>query len=496
MAGKARDKHEMIAPNLTAPPIQAVSEPVALRLYAAAATLIALGVYLLTLAPDLTWANAATDGGELITAAATLGIPHPPGYPLYVVLGKLFSMLPLGTVALRFNLLSAVCGALAVGVLVLAIGTFHGSRVRPPFAAATALLFGFAPLVWSQATVAEVYTLNLLLLAVFLLAWSRAGASGWSGLWLGLAITTHLTSLLMLPALLVGRGRGRALAGLAAGLTPLLLLPLLARSDSPVVWGQPADLAGWWWLVSGRLYAANLQAALDGERVLALLQALALGPVALVVAGRTLDKPLARLTAVTGERHATLILWAIPLAYGAFGLLYATADAAVMLLPGLMVAALLLAPRLAALGRASLVLPMLLVILGYPTQNLSGSEPRALAGAVFAAAPADAILLAPGDQTIFTLWYFHHVEGWRPDLILVDSNLFAFDWYRERLARQYPSIIVPEADDLTAFQRLNAPRRPFCSVSLGAPASPRAATALEGQALAGSFGLNCVEGVN
>ena len=57
-----------------------------------ASGIIALGLYLLTIAPDLTWANASLDGVELVTASATLGIPHPPGYPTYVILGKAFSL--------------------------------------------------------------------------------------------------------------------------------------------------------------------------------------------------------------------------------------------------------------------------------------------------------------------------------------------------------------------------------------------------------------------
>ncbi|CUS02558.2 conserved membrane protein of unknown function [Candidatus Promineifilum breve] len=489
----------MIAPNPATPLTSNVNEPAALRLYAAAATLVTLGVYLLTLAPDLSWANAATDGGELITAAVTLGIPHPPGYPLYVILGKVFSLLPVGTVALRFNLLSAVCGALAVGVLVLAIGAYHRGRVRPPVAVAAALLFGFAPLVWSQAIVTEVYTLNLLLLAVFLLAWSRAGASGWSGFWLGLAITTHLTSLLMLPALLVGHRRSRAVvgltvAGLALGLTPLLLLPLLARGDSPVVWGQPTDLAGWWWLVSGRLYAANVQPALDGERLLSLLRALAFGPAALIMARRTAGTTVGEWVVAIQRQRSSIVLAIIALAYAAFALVYGATDAAVMLLPGLMVAVLLLSPRLAMLGRASLLLPLLLVIWGYPTQKLSGREPRALADAVFAAAPPDAILLASGDQTTFTLWYFHHVEGRRPDIVVADADLFAFDWYRARLARQNPAILVPVADDLAAFQRLHASHRPFCAVGLAAPLP--AGSPSDSRPSGGAPYLNCIERVN
>ncbi|HUM72551.1 MAG TPA: DUF2723 domain-containing protein, partial [Chloroflexota bacterium] len=78
---------------------------------------LALTVYLLTLSPDLTWANFSSDGGELITAALTWGVPHPPGYPAYVVVAHFFSWLPVGTAVYRLNLLSAVCVAGAVGLV-------------------------------------------------------------------------------------------------------------------------------------------------------------------------------------------------------------------------------------------------------------------------------------------------------------------------------------------------------------------------------------------
>ena len=53
-------------------------------------------VYWRTLAPGLTWANDGADGGDLITAAATGGVPHPGGYPLYILLARLFQFLPAG----------------------------------------------------------------------------------------------------------------------------------------------------------------------------------------------------------------------------------------------------------------------------------------------------------------------------------------------------------------------------------------------------------------
>jgi hypothetical protein len=126
-------------------------------------------------------------------------------------------------------------------------------------AAAAALAFACLPLVWGQAVVAEVYALNLLFVAAFVLAWAGRGPTAGTGLLLGLAVTTHPTSLLVLPAALLGtrQGRWRLLAGFAVGLLPLLFCPAGAWRQ-PGRPGRPDTLSGWWWLVSGHLYTVNL----------------------------------------------------------------------------------------------------------------------------------------------------------------------------------------------------------------------------------------------
>lgn len=438
-------------------------------LLALATSLIVLGVYLFSIAPDLTWANAAPDGVELVTASATLGIPHPPGYPTYVILGKIFSWLPLGTVAFRYNLFSAVATAGAAGILVLAIRAHH-SRIRPAAAMSASLLFAFAPLVWSQAVVAEIYGLNLLVLTVFLLIWLRRGATFWSGFWLGLAMTTHLTSIFFLPALLFAGGRNllRPIAGMIAGLFPLLLLPLLAAGNSPVVWGEPTSLHAWWWLVSGRLYAANLRPALDFDHLAGIFRALALGPAAIAGASHAMAEP-PRLEELVrpGEQRARRLLVFTASIYIAFALLYHTPDAAVNLLPALMILSLLIAPVLDRLGKAALLLPLVLVTLTFSARDLSGErEVRPNALRLLNEAPEDALLLTPGNRTIFTIFYFQHIENVRSDIRVADANLFAFDWYRDQLREQHPELFVPEGDDLAAFQRVNAESRPFCLADL------------------------------
>src|ERR1044071_5372244 len=76
-------------------------------------SIVALLLYLVTLAPS----TAMWDTSEYIAAAYTLGIPHPPGNPLFVILGRVFAILPIASsVAVRINILAAICSAASAGM--------------------------------------------------------------------------------------------------------------------------------------------------------------------------------------------------------------------------------------------------------------------------------------------------------------------------------------------------------------------------------------------
>src|SRR5712692_10174765 len=92
-----------------------VTKPWVLRdaLLAAVTGIAALAVYLCTLAPTVT----PEDSGELIAAAYTLGVPHPPGYPLWCLLAQLFRLVPGPNPAFAINLMSAVLGAIAASLV-------------------------------------------------------------------------------------------------------------------------------------------------------------------------------------------------------------------------------------------------------------------------------------------------------------------------------------------------------------------------------------------
>ncbi|MGH2395562.1 MAG: glycosyltransferase family 117 protein [bacterium] len=138
-------------------------------LWAAVVTAVVLAVYLLTLAPT----TAFWDTSEYIAAAKVLGIPHPPGNALFVLVAHTFGLLPLAeSYAVRINLFAAVTSALSAGLWFLVterwlrkVVTHAGLRLAT--AASGVLIGAFSWTVWNQSTVNEkVYTLSMLSLAL------------------------------------------------------------------------------------------------------------------------------------------------------------------------------------------------------------------------------------------------------------------------------------------------------------------------------------------
>ena len=195
------------------------------------------------------------DSGDLLTAISVLGIPHPSGYPLYVLAAKAWSLvfffLPL---PLSVSLLSAACGAAACAVLYRAA---RESGVDTLPAAAAAWLFAFAPSVWAEANIQRVYTLNALFVALALrlgLRWSRESRDRdlvAAAFVCGLGASNHLEmgvvglavgvfALISRPAILRRWKLLGTCAGVAIlGLLPYVYLPLRARAHPLLDWGHP-----------------------------------------------------------------------------------------------------------------------------------------------------------------------------------------------------------------------------------------------------------------
>ncbi len=214
---------------------------------------VTLLIYIVTLAPSV----LPGDAGELIAASRTLSVAHPPGYPLYLMLGRIFSSIfAFGSVAYRYNLMSAVLASVLTAFVYLVARGLGAGRWA---GVVVALGLATREAWWLQATGAEVYTLNAVFVTALLLialAGARRGDSvlvlmGLAG---GLAVSHHLSLVYALAAavigLLVSGVRPRlnavvvALLFLMLGLTVWLYIPIRSAQAPPLTWGETSTLDG------------------------------------------------------------------------------------------------------------------------------------------------------------------------------------------------------------------------------------------------------------
>ena len=165
--------------------------------------LIAFAVYLRTLMPDV---GGPEDSAKFQYVGAALGTAHPPGYPLHTLLSHAFSYLPVGTIAYRANLLSAVMGSIAVGFAALLGRGMGSSRVA---CAMGALGLAFGAGFWNYSVLAEVYTLGaavLLGIVYWLVRWRQTGRDGHlfaAAFCFALALGNHLSIVAIAPAIII-----------------------------------------------------------------------------------------------------------------------------------------------------------------------------------------------------------------------------------------------------------------------------------------------------
>ena len=476
------------------------------------AGVITFVVYLRTMAPSV----VAGDSAELQTVGYTLGIAHPTGYPLFVLLAKLFTFLPFGTVAYRVNLVSAVFGAATVYVLVR---TARGLSGDDGAAIVAGLTLAFGAVFWSQAVAAEVYTLNAFFIAlmIYLMARDEEGAPERRegqrppyALWLtfGFSLTHHRTAALLAPALvtyavLAHRRMRPASARTFLATMGLVSLPLTAYLYLPLRW--PAVNGGsldweqfrWYVLGSGYSFALRLEALWaevgrygfflnllrDQVTIPGLLLA-TLGVLALLV-----RRPRsALLTLLSGG------------AFALFPIAYHVPDAAVFSIPLAIVFALWLAVGLAALmswvdrltvrrmhlaGGAGLclalaaLLPGALLAANFATNDASRDWVLDRWGrtALAQRVPLGAIVVADMWR-LSALRYFYGVEA--PErgvaVVMPDTEAVANQIIGDSLNAGRPAYLARYLPGLERKYRLNA-AGPLVEVTTGTPATPPPAVA-------------------
>ena len=225
---------------------------------AAAVTVLVLAGYLVTLAPSVTF----WDAGEFIAATRTLGIPHPPGTPLFVLIAHLWAaILPIGEYAFRTNLLSALLSALGAGFLFLVayetlgratsdLPPAEGALFRNGGALAATLIGAFTFTQWQNSNETEVYAVaggTIALTAWLCLVWRRRRRDGGPA-----------ANMLLLILYIAGLSIGNHLLALLVGPAVVMFLwatlraePAADRAVRQREWAEVAVVAGTWALLIG-----------------------------------------------------------------------------------------------------------------------------------------------------------------------------------------------------------------------------------------------------
>jgi tetratricopeptide (TPR) repeat protein len=385
------------------------------------------------------------DSGELVAAVDVLGIPHPTGYPLYVLLGKLWTLLvPLGSVAYRMSLFSAATAAAACAVL---YWLCRSLALHPVAALTAAGLLGFGESFWGEANVQRVYSLNALFVVL-----ATAAAVHWcqrrstrllalSFLFCGLGATNHtflgvyaviLGAFVVLnePRILIDPRRLAVIAvSMIVGLLPYLYLPIRSRMNPPLDWGNPETLDAFIGVVTRRGFweRAWMESPAD------------VFPIAadyLLDLGRDLTwvgVVLAALGLATNLRRRWPLLAAVVMAanLGIMALHGSRSDIFIWhryYIPSHVMAALLAAlgchwtlERLpSALRLAPLAIPAFLLVTNWRSADRSDYRiAEEFSTGVLQSLPPGANLIATDDNILFVLIYLTMAEEMRPDVHLI-----------------------------------------------------------------------------
>ncbi|MBN2394020.1 MAG: DUF2723 domain-containing protein [Anaerolineae bacterium] len=427
------------------------------------AVTLPLLVYLLNLSPYV----GVADTFEFQVTALRLGIAHPTGYPLYVLLGKLFTPLPFGTLAWKVNLTAAVCAAAAMGVVYLLV---HRLTRHTLVAVLTTLALAWSSAVWSQAIIAEVYALNLLFVAgalwfaLDILEGRAMPATLWrAALLMGLSLTNHITMVMLIPALgLTCMLRWPRLRETACSLgdwlkaAALFALGLAVYAYIPLRW--PAIHEGQW-MGFGEFLAYITGQQFGGALQLGLLR----DPTRYAILWRLLREPFGVVglaLAAIGLLYLAIKRWRLALVslaaflpYCFYALVYLVPDIDVFIIPAHLILVLWIGVGAARITSCELrvanrelrittnrvlitlfaLLPLSLLWRNQPLQNMraEGEADEAWGHYTLSQPLApDAAILADSEK-FPPLYYLQQAEGLRPDLDLV--MLFDEAQYREAM---------------------------------------------------------------
>ncbi len=471
-------------------------------------SLFAFAVYLKTLAPSVTF----IDSGELAAVASTLGIAHPTGYPLFTLLGWVFSKLPIASEEIvRLNIMAALfCAAGVYTFYHLAHFVFTGILSRSSVlkfkkkeqlsvavrvsSAGASLLLAFSETYWSQAVSIEVYSLHVLFLSAVSYAFLKAifddewnpqetamRSNGWWYLFaflLGLSFTNHMTTILLAPGFLYlyfatqgGAGDSwkrilRMVVPFFTGFSVYLYLPFRAATSPALNWGNPVTLEKFWWHWTGKQYRVWIFSSTEaaGRQLKYFVQSL---PYELAYIGLVLA--LLGIVLLLGANKKVgigllllffgCVFYSINYDIHDIDSYFLLAYWCVALIAGVGLIGLFrwLSEKVNVVALTSLLLAVSLLPLFIhydktdETQNYLVED---YTKNMFASLEPDALVLSyQWDYWVSASFYYQLVKNVRPDVVVVDKELLRRSWYFAELEHRYPWLIESSRAEVDAFQQ-------------------------------------------
>lgn len=427
------------------------------------------------------------DAGELIGASYTLGVIHPPGYPLFIWFGKIFSYLPFGTVAWRIGWVSVLSSVAAHAFYFLALRRLTQNSVVAFF---TTTLLAFSTLIWRYSIIAEVFSLNSFFVSLLLYLFTRFCAQPSTKLAclmafaFGLGLSNHHTLVffglpmaawmlffyreqLLKPQMLLLL----ALSGLL-GLFPYLHL-FWASAKAPLIsWG---DISSWQGFLTHfmRKEYGTFQLASDGSQKLQLFYGLAyyfqnLMEHALYLGIIPIGYALWRLfSGLEGliRRQLGLILFIgafylftfhylanLPYVEGAA--LYKDIVSRFWIMGHIIFFVFLAFGLSELLKKFPLEGKLLLLLFGiaifmqiglnFKTENQRDNWTFDRFGRyLLSPLPPNSLFFTLGDINTNTVRYLQNCENFRTDVRVLDRSLMSYPWYKRIITKHYPDVVLP-----------------------------------------------------
>ncbi len=442
------------------------------------------------------------DSGELATAGYVWGVAHPTGFPVYLILAKLFSyLLPWFEFAYRLNIFSAVCGAMTVAVLFFILQKLkinYWARI------AASLSFAFGLAFWTHSATLQVYSLTAFFfaLAIFIfLHWLEKQKQKYLYLLAalcGIGAGTHLSFILIAPFLLIFATLKAVrkefplnsikhiffalLLGLIVASAAYAYIPWRAAQGPELNWGDPSTKANFINYITQQDYSDKIGARSLESWKLMLGQVgrlfsreftwlgLILALIGAVLACKR-NRPFfyAGLSVVFfnilllgnyGNNQDSMVLWryflpsyiimAVFMAY-AFSAVLASLSAIPATCPAK------LFERSGKAGIWALVLPAIIFSAHYGAlQRHDNVLVQNATRDIFTSVPQNAILIIDGDTLVGSTMYEQTVLGTRKDIILISDKLFTYPWYQEAKKKELEARGKKYATNVSYLIRDNA----------------------------------------